>query len=259
MREITPQPFTPMNAVRLTHVLPTAMTGMNIYMGALLADLSNQISSQIGTPKRDPLVRLLPWLLLFVGLHLSGYPEKNPEWTTWSKHLAEIGHWIFPKGSEYWRFWPAIGAQCVTISVLLSPTLQKFLSHPSLIWLGSLSFPLYLIHGPLIRSVLSWMLFGWRRPMYYYTKKADGSVDQTWERIPFPDNWVFAIVLPIFFLVLLTTAHLWNLVIDPWCSWATRRLEEAMSSEEVGEKGARARSSSVLGGHSRTASVTDKV
>ena len=74
-----------------------------------------------------------------------------------------------------------------------------------------------------------------------------------------PDNWVFAIALPIYFLVLLATAHLWNLVIDPWCAWATRRLEEAMSSEEIGDKGARARKSSVLGGHSRTVSVTDKV
>ena len=235
------------------------MTGMNIYMGALLADLSTHIASQAGTAKRDPLVRLLPWLLLFIGLHLSGYPEKNPEWTIWSKHLAQIGHWIFPKGSEYWRFWPTIGAQCVTVAVLMSHTMQKFLSQPPLIWLGSLSFPLYLIHGPLIRSVLSWMLFGWRRPIYYYTKRADGSVDQTWERIPFPDNWVFAIALPIFFIVLLTTAHFWNLIVDPWCAWATRRLEEAMSGEEVGDKGARARSSSVLGGHSRTNSMLDKV
>ena len=243
----------------LTDALRTAMTGMNVYMGALLSDVSTQISLQAVPSKRDPLVRLLPWLLLFVGLHLSGYPEKNPEWTTWSKHLVGIGSWIFPKGAEYWRFWPTIGAQCVTISVLLSSTLQNFLSHPSLIWLGSLSFPLYLIHGPLIRSVLSWMLFGWRSPTYYYTKKADGSVDQSWERISVPDAWVFAIVLPLFLLILLFMAHLWNLVIDPWCAWATRRLEEAMSNNGTGNGGARPSSSSVQGGQTRIASAMDKV
>ena len=236
------------------------MTGMNIYLGALLAELSTDLASLVDQ-KRDPISRLLPCVLLIIGLHLSGYPEKNPEWTSWSENLAGIGHWIFPRGSEYWRYWPTIGAQLVTIAVLLSPLFQKFLSQPPLIWLGSLSFPLYLIHGPLIRSLLSWMLFGWGRPIFYYTKKPDGSVDQTWERIPFPDNWVFALVLPIFFVILLSVAHLWNTVIDPWCAWATRRLEEIMYGNEIlgGEKDARTRSNSVLGGHSRHGSVANTV
>lgn len=233
---------------------------MNIYFGALLAELSIDFASS-SNPKNIQVSRLLPCILLIIGLHISGYPEKKPEWTSWSENLARVGHWIFPPGAEYWRFWPTIGAQLVTVAVLLSPLLQKFLSQPSLIWLGSLSFPLYLIHGPLIRSLLSWMLFGWRRPIYFYTKKPDGSVDETWERIPLPDNWVFALALPIFFVVLLTIAHFWNIVIDPWCAWATRRLEEVMYGNEMslGGEDARTRSNSVLGGHSRQSSVANTV
>ena len=236
------------------------MTGMNIYLGALLTELSTDIASSSSNQKHN-ISRLLPCILLIIGLHLSGYPEKNPEWASWSENLARVGHWIFPPGAEYWRFWPTIGAQLVTVAVLLSPSFQTFLSLPSLIWLGSLSFPLYLIHGPLIRSLLSWMLFGWRRPIYYYTKKPDGSVDQTWERIPVPDNWVFALVLPIFFIILLSLAHLWNVVIDPWCAWATRRIEEVMYGNELylGDKDGRTRSNSVLGGHSRHSSVVNTV
>jgi len=238
------------------------MTGLNIYLGALLADLSTQISSSsLTTQKRSTLVRFFPWILLLLGLHLSGYPEKSPEWTSWSQYLAQIGHWIFPTGSEYWRFWPTIGAQLMTVAVLLSPPLQKFLSHPALTWLGSLSFPLYLLHGPLIRSVLSWMLFAWRRPIYYYTKNFDGSVASTWERIPFPDNWVFCVALPAFFFVLLASAHFWTLLIEPWCAQFTKRMEEVMYGEsELGvEKALRSRSNSLLNGRSGNSSVMSSV
>ncbi len=238
-------------------ISPTAMTGLNIYLGATLADFSPQISSSSHTQTPNILVRLIPWILLLLGLHLSGYPEKSPEWTSWSQQLASIGHWIFPTGAEYWRFWPSIGAQLMTVAALLSPSLQKFLSHPALIWLGSLSFPLYLLHGPLIRSVLSWMLFGWRNPIYYYTKNFDGSVASTWERIPFPDNWVFCIALPAFFFVLLASAHFWTLLVEPRCAKITKLMEEVMygESELSMEKTLRARSDSFLNGRSRSGSL----
>lgn len=238
------------------------MTGLNIYLGAVLADLSTQISSApLPTQKRKLIGRFTPFLLLLLGLFVSGYPEKSPEWTPWSQNLARIGHWIFPSGAEYWRYWPSIGAQLMTFAVLLSPSLQRVLSHPSLIWLGSLSFPLYLLHGPLIRSVLSWMLFGWRRPIYYYTKNFDGSVASTWERIPFPENWVFCVALPAFFFILLASAHFWTLLVEPRCAKITKKMEEIMygESEMSMEKALRSRSGSLLNGHSRNNSVMSSV
>ena len=237
------------------------MTGMNVYLGAALADLSVQISNTpVQKQYRGVLFRLASWMLLLLGLHLCGYPEKSPEWTSWSRNLAIVGHWIFPNSSEYWRYWPSVGAQLVTAAVLLSPFLQNLLSHPALIWLGSLSFPLYLLHGPLIRSVLSWMLFGWKRPIYYYTKKPDGSVDQTWERIPFPDAWVFYIAVPAFFVVLLFAAHFWTLLVEPWCAKMTKRMEEIMYGEPSElDKGLRSRSNSLRMGHTRNDSVMSNV
>lgn len=234
------------------------MTGLNIYLGALLAELSTQISSSpLPTQNRNFIIRFIPWVILILGLFVSGYPEKSPEWTSWSRHLTSIGHWIFPTAAEYWRFWPSIGAQLMTIAVLLSPPFQRFLSRPPLMWLGSLSFPLYLLHGPLIRSVLSWMLFSWRRPVYYYTKNFDGSVASTWERIPLPDNWVFCVALPAFFFVLLALAHFWTIFIEPWCAKITKKIEEVMygESELPMEKVLRARSDSLLNGRSRSASL----
>ena len=223
--------------------------GMNVYFGALLADLSAQLPCPSESNRR-PQTRFAVLALLLFGLHLCGYPEKFAERATWSEHLARIGHLIYPQGSEYWRYWPTIGAQFVTVAVVLSPSLQKFLSHPALLWLGGLSFPLYLLHGPLIRSVLSWMLFGWRSPIYYYTKNEDGSVDSTWERIPQPPTWVFCVAMPAYFLLLLATAHFWTLLVEPWCAWATKRAEEIMYGDlgvESKEKSEQPRSNGIHG------------
>ncbi|MCJ1460500.1 hypothetical protein MMC28_010882 [Mycoblastus sanguinarius] len=233
------------------------MTGMNIYFGALLAEFSTQLPSSSNTTKR-PLLRLLPIPILLLGLHLSGYPEVSAEWASWSGSLAHIGDLIYPRGSEYWRYWPTLGAQLVTIAIVLSPSLQQILSHPALLWLGGLSFPLYLLHGPLIRSVLSWMLFGLRSPIYYYTKNLDGSVANTWERIPVPPGWVFCVAMPAFFIILLTIAHFWTLFVEPWCAQVTKRIEEVMygdQSQEIKEKGADGQTGNILGGHSRNNGV----
>ena len=180
---------------------------------------------------RNPLTRVVPFLMLFFGLHFSAYPEVSPEWSPWSRQLFRIGQFIFPAGSEYWRFWPGIGAQFMATAVLLSPCLQRILSHRILIWLGSLSFPLYLIHGPLIRSLLTWMTFGYQDPIFYYTQNPDGSLLNSWFRYPFPDDATLYIATPIFFCLLLLAAHIWTLTIEPRCAWITKRAEDIMYGE----------------------------
>ena len=212
------------------------MLGMNIYFGALLAELSNRLPSPSMTPQRNPCIRAMTGVALLLGLHVSGYPEVSPEWSSWSKNLAQIGHFIFP-GQDYWRYWTSIGAQLITLAVVISPRMQEILSHPALVWLGSVSLPLYLIHGPLVRSLLAWMLFGWQKPVSYYNQDMAGKPMDSWERRSFPDGWVFCIVLPVFLLVLLWASHLWTAWVDPWCAFMTKRIEEVMSGTETGETG----------------------
>jgi len=45
-------------------------------------------------------------------------------------------------------------------SVLMSPTLQRVFSNRAFVFLGSISFALYLLHGTFIRGPLTWILFG---------------------------------------------------------------------------------------------------
>lgn len=212
------------------------MLGMNIYFGALLAELSNRLSSSSMVPHRNAFIRTMTVLVLLLGLHVSGYPEVSPEWTSWSQNLAHIGHFIFP-GNDCWRYWTSIGAQLVTLAVVMSPRMQDMLSHPALVWLGSVSLPLYLIHGPLVRSLLAWMLFGWQEPVAHYSQDVNGTLTAAWQQRPVPDGWVFCIVLPLFLFILLWASHLWSTRVEPRCASITKRIEEVMCGTETGEKG----------------------
>lgn len=76
------------------------------------------------------------------------------------------------------------------------------------------------------------MLFGFTRPKQYSDTDDDGHT-RTWESVPVPESiWAYVFALPLFFGVLLTLCHLWNLYVDPWCAWATKRMEDIMVGEE---------------------------
>jgi peptidoglycan/LPS O-acetylase OafA/YrhL len=52
------------------------------------------------------------------------------------------------------------GAYILLFAIHFSPGLRRLFSHPIAVFYGSISFPLYLIHGFLMRSVLVWVVFG---------------------------------------------------------------------------------------------------
>ena len=52
----------------------------------------------------------------------------------------------------------AFGGIFLIFSILFSPGLRKFLSRRYFVFLGSISFPLYLIHGTFIRLPLQWAI-----------------------------------------------------------------------------------------------------
>ena len=213
-----------------------AMIGMNIYSGAFLAELN----MHLGTANSLPACRSLPMravaiFLVILGLHLCGYPESKNDWAKWSKDLGEIGLRIFPKGIEQFRYWPSVGVQIITMGVMLSPILQKGLTHPVLLWLGGASFPIYLIHGPIIRSALAWILFGLREPITRYDYNHDGTMAAQYEILPMPTPWMYTLALPLFFALLFVCAHAWNLWIEPWCAYWTKNMEDLMMGK--GETG----------------------
>jgi len=62
-------------------------------------------------------------------------------------------------GGYNWDY-GVVGAIILIFSIHFSPTLQHILSHPFAVFLGSISFPMYLLHSILMRSVLVWVVYG---------------------------------------------------------------------------------------------------
>ena len=58
------------------------------------------------------------------------------------------------------RFIVGFGAIFLITAILFSPSIRHFLSNRTFVFLGSISFPLYLLHGTFIRLPLAWAFFG---------------------------------------------------------------------------------------------------
>jgi len=214
----------------------SALVDMTVFGGALLAEISLQPSVINIVNRRSLASQTLPFLVVAVGFFFCSYPSKHAEWLPWSFRVLRLGEATFPKGAELPRFWPTVGAQIVTVGVVFSSRLQELLSHPILVWLGSVSFPVYLLHGPLLRSVLVWMLYAFVPAIRYEVQAEDGTVLRTFEQLPNPPAWRFAVMIPLFFAILLYAAYWWTEKIEPWCAWATKKMEDVMCGNEDDEK-----------------------
>ncbi|KKY17705.1 hypothetical protein UCRPC4_g05338 [Phaeomoniella chlamydospora] len=150
-------------------------------MGVILAELtyiptprffSNFSSNGCSPIRRIP--QLIPYLLTPVALTLMSFPSSYAHFAPWSLYLQNLGvHW-FPVlnwneyGQPYYtpsidlgRAYPGLGAQLLCACILFSPGLRRvFETGPWMTWLGSVSMGIYLLHGPLMRSVLAYLVFG---------------------------------------------------------------------------------------------------
>lgn len=172
--------------------------------------------------KNSGLVAILPYPLALLGLYFCSYPDEYNDWAPWSRQLLRLGTKIFPLNSDFGRFWPGLGAQILCFSILFSPPLRRALSHKYLLWLGSVSYPIYLLHGPLMRTVLAWITFA---PIAMHFEPAAGEDGQN-QRLPLPRPLAFVFILPVFWAFLLYVVHLWALKVEPLVALATKKFED---------------------------------
>jgi len=169
--------------------------------------------------------RLKPAILLIFALFLCGYPDGHAEWAPWSRALQTFGNHITVSGTELWRLWPGIGAQLIIVVVIISPTLQWYFSRPIMLWLGRISFPIYLIHGSLLRSVLTWMVYSFGA-WVTHREMVDGQIKNEWTELVAPTNpWVYALAIPVWVAFVLGAAHIWDKTVEQWCVRITKKIE----------------------------------
>lgn len=199
-----------------------AAFGMQFFWGAFIADLQNHPSTSQFISDRPRLSKILSAAFVFIGLTFASFPEGHAEWMTWSRILLDFMRPILPENPDFPRFASGIGLEFIALGVLLSPPLQRLLSGRYLLFLGRMSFAVYLLHGPLMKTTLVWMLYGVVVPPDHENDK--GEMEMT--RLKYPGNLALIMWQFIWLPMLYCVANFWMAYVDPWCERVTNRLVE---------------------------------
>lgn len=201
---------------------------MNIFFGIFMAELQTDFSDSATTL----LPGGLPALVIFIGMLLCSFPQNTPEWMSWSEYMRASMMTLTPQDADLRRYWDSLGASTILLGVFFSGNARKLLSSPLFNYLGRVSFPVYLLHNQLIKTLMTWMIYfrSWLHP------RMDGNgIPMDLERGPW---WQFAIAIPIFYFVLYRLAYWWTLWLDPMCERIVKKTTSWMIASEpaTGEK-----------------------
>ncbi|KAL3478446.1 acyltransferase 3 [Aspergillus californicus] len=201
--------------------------------GMFLSDLSYEVSFQEFLTKWKWPRRVVAVILTAIGLFVCGYPGENPEWSTWSSAMHKAAKYIFPPEVNIGRRYSALGVDLIIFAIYISPSVKEFLSNRLLLWLGTQSFAVYLVHGTLLRTVLCWMLYGITGQPFdpeITQKNEKGEDEPVW--IPIRPPWVVAISIPAWIALVYFCATMWTKYVDPFCAKLTQKMENRMFIQE---------------------------
>ncbi|KAI2481214.1 Acyl-transf-3 domain containing protein [Pyrenophora tritici-repentis] len=206
--------------------------------GVILCDLGSEKGFRDFVNNRVKARRVAATLLIIVGWYVACYPGEHAEWSAWSVQLKNIGDYIIPQGAaSYPKRWTAIGWDLMVTGIWLSPSLQSMFSNKLFMWVGRNSFAVYLTHGTVMKVGLARLIYGFSTAPYYVEEPKDGQGEGVQHWIPRSTNWlVWAMAIPLFFIVEYTIAHLWTTYVDAQCARATKWLEDMMFEKSEDEK-----------------------
>jgi len=206
-----------------------ALKTINFLPGMLLADLH----VSLGSSAPSYLPRPIAACTILLGLLLSSYPEVNANWAGWSRYLdASIRALMPPGAGEPSRYCASLGATFLCFGIFFSSNARKLLSHRTLNWLGALSFPIYLLHNTLIKTLLSAVIYARGGMIPLLDEQGNPVVELK------RGGWIaFGVGMPLFFGVLLWLSWLWTLFVDPFCASVTKgAVDWMMGKRRVEEK-----------------------
>lgn len=200
---------------------------MQFFWGVLLADLQSHDVATGLIARRPMATAVVSAVLLSVGLLLSSYPETHAEWAGWSQTLTTAMTPLAPNPDDLPRLCSGLGLDLIAAGILLSPALQRLLSSRYLLFLGRMSFAVYLLHGPLMKTTLVWLLYGVQAPPD--KENMQGQVVLT--RLTYPGHLSLIAWQIVWLPMLYGIANLWMTYVDPWCERMTNRLVEGVKLE----------------------------
>lgn len=202
---------------------------MQFFWGVLFADLQNHDTIPSLIASRPRTCALLSILFVLIGLTFASFPEMHPEWMAWSRFLTNVMEVIRPSSLiDLPRLGSGLGLNFITLGILLSPSvLQKALASKFLLFFGRMSFAVYLLHGPLLRTTLVWMLYG----VHTRSEQLDASGTPMPTMLMYPGDLTLLAWLVVWLPMMFGLAHLWTTNVDPWCDRMTNKLVDHVKLE----------------------------
>ena len=185
----------------------------------VLAEINFAVSSQRLYNKLAS--KIIGCLIVILGLIAMSYPRDLPERASWSYGLRELGEVVLPFNDSKYKPWVSLGCLVFILGIILSQPIQKALSIAPMVWLGKISFPLYLLHGTFIRSLFAWILFAGQ-------ELSPSARDENVLKYPLPSNIWIAFSVICLMLPLLISCHLWIKYLEPCFDQMTLWMESVM-------------------------------
>ena len=227
--------------------------------GSLLADLSFSLiaNKSMKDSHRDSLrhpqrvgfvAEHWPEPLAIFAMFLGTMPPENQDYVQYSRIIYNFfSERLTPEGcitprllelivGEPSRVIGALAGILLIFSVLFSTPLRHFLSRSCFVLLGSISFPLYLLHGTFIRIPLQWAVI-WLLP-----RIAPDALEYYWEDYEVVElkcelyacKFIASIIFIVWFSLLLAFCKFWKDHVDVLGISISRWAEEVSARKSVG-------------------------
>lgn len=199
------------------------------FWGVLIAELQLEPQTARFIEQQRILAPVLSLVLVFAGFYVASYPESHAEWMPWSATLTHFLQPNLPEDPDLPRFSSGIGLMLAAVGIVLSPRLQALLSSRILLFFGKMGFAVYLLHGTLMKTILSWMVYGINVPRDHLGP--DGEIQMT--RMKYPGHPTLLVCVVFFLPILYSAAYAWTQHVDPWADRMTNRLVNLIKPEET--------------------------
>jgi hypothetical protein len=144
----------------------------------------------------------------------------------WSDSLLLTGLRIFPADADLRAYWNQIGVTLIIASIVFSTSIQRLFNLRVLQWLGARSFPIYLVHGPVLRSFHNWIVFAGARVEWIEERDAEGNAVGFIPMFRIPPASRFMWTMPVFLVVTIVLSNQWYRHVEPFCGIIAKRIEE---------------------------------
>lgn len=170
---------------------------LSFVLGTVLAYVSVRCPEWLQKIEQSVLLKITSVFFLLFGLFLGGYPSGV-------EAPANLYHYLnhLPAGITPYKFYHLVGAFLVVAGVLCLPFVQKGLSVKPILFLGDISFAIYLLNLPLIFSLSSCLLL-----------QMAGNIE----------NYLLcsSIIFVLSTILLILLSYLFNRFVEPLCNKVT--------------------------------------